>query len=125
MTEISTKKPFCVTIGATELYCEKMTMSAETDVMVNPTVVGTPVRTNKCRKLTRLSFSGRVYNKDKPMIMAGLINNQNGSENLEIIYRNLRFVNCIITGFSATDGGEDFIELTINAATGASVYFIN
>ena len=59
------------------------------------------------------------------MIMAGLMNNKNGSEGIEIVYKNLRFVNCIITGFSAVDGGEDYIELTINAATGATVYFIN
>lgn len=123
MSDISTKQPFCVNISSVELYCEKMSMSAETAVAVTPTVYGSPVRTNKCRQLTRLSFTGRVYSKDTPMIMAGLMNNKNGSEGIEIVYKNLRFVNCIITGFSAVDGGEDYIELTVSAATGATVYF--
>lgn len=124
MTEISEKRAFPVKIGTVELYCEKMTMTAETILNVNPTINGTAVMTNKCRRLTKFSFTGRVYNKEKPMFLAGLANNLNGTENVEIVYKDLRFGRCTITGYSAIDSGEDYIELTINAATSSIAYFL-
>lgn len=124
MTEISEKRAFPVKIGTVELYCEKMTMSAKTILTVNPTIKGTAITTNKCRRLTEFSFTGRVYNKEKPMFLAGLANNLNGTENVEIIYKDLRFARCIVTGYSAVDSGEDYIELTINAATSSIAYFL-
>lgn len=123
--EISQKKAFPVKIGAVELYCEKMTLSAETTVRIEPTLDGRPIAANKCRYMTQLSFTGRVYEKAAPLRMAGLANNLNGVEKQEIKYRNLRYPNCIITGFKAIDSGEDFIELTVNAATGSIAYFIS
>lgn len=124
MTEISEKRAFPVKIGTVELYCEKMTMSAKTILTVNPTIKGTAITTNKCRRLTEFSFTGRVYNKEKPMFLAGLANNLNGTENVEIIYKDLRFARCTVTGYSAVDSGEDYIELTINAATSSIAYFL-
>lgn len=124
MTEISEKRAFPVKIGTVELYCEKMTMSAKTILTVNPTIKGTAITTNKCRRLTEFSFTGRVYNKEKPMFLAGLANNLNGTENVEIIYKDLRFARCTVTGYSAVDSGNDYIELTINAATSSIAYFL-
>ena len=124
MTEISEKRAFPVKIGTVELYCEKMTMSAKTILTVNPTIKGTAITTNKCRRLTEFSFTGRVYNKEKPMFLAGLANNLNGTENVEIIYKDLRFARCTVTGYSAVDSGDDYIELTINAATSSIAYFL-
>ena len=115
--EISTKKPFPVKIGAIILYCEKMTLQTNTDISTTPTVTGTSYYTNKCRKPTRLSFTGRVYNKENPLLYAAIANNINGTENYQIIYKNYKFINCIITGVNAIDSGEDFIELTIEATT--------
>jgi hypothetical protein len=123
--ELSEKKAFPVKIGAMTLYCEKMTLSADTAVTVNPTVTGSSVVTNKCKKVTRLSFTGRIYNKEKPMFYAGFANNLNGNEGVEIIYRDLRFVRCIITGIKAVDGGEDFVELTVEASTRSAAYFLD
>lgn len=125
MTEISEKKSFLVTIGAVSLYCEKMTMTSETVVSLNPTINGTPIVTNKCRKMTKLSFTGRVYMKENSMFYAGVASNLNGCEDLEIIYKNLRFTDCIVTGFTAVDGGEDYIELTVNASTTVPAYIVN
>lgn len=123
--ELSTKKAFPVKIGPMTLYCEKMTLQTSTDVSVASTLTGYSHYTNKCRKITKLSFTGRVYNKEKPMLYAGLANNINGTDSFQIIYKNLRFIDCIITGVNAIDSGENFIELTIDVSTLTSAYFLD
>ncbi len=123
--EISTKKPFPVKIGAIILYCEKMTLQTKTDISTTPTVTGTPYYTNKCRKPTRISFTGRIYDKENPMMYAALANNINGTENYQIIYKKYKFINCIITGINVIDSSEDFIELTIEATTLNISYFVS
>ena len=121
MTEVKVRKAFPVQINNLKLYCESMKLSAETAVFESSTVTGYPLMTNKDRKMLRLSFTGRVYNENTPMRLAGFAANYNNYEGIDIIYRDLRFPRCIITGFSAEDSGEDYITLTVNAATNSSV----
>ncbi len=125
MINISEKKPALVNIGAISMYCEKMSMTSATALSVKPTVTGSTVKTNKCIQPVRAAFSGRIYNPDRPLIIAVLANNVNGSENVEIIYKNLRFVNCIITGYSVTDSNEDYLDLTVEASTTSMVYYLS
>ncbi|MBO5163757.1 MAG: hypothetical protein J6B75_04850 [Ruminococcus sp.] len=125
MTEVKVREAFPVKISNLTMYCESMKFSAETAIYEHSTVTGYPIMTNKCRKMTRISFTGRVYNDKTPMRLAGLANNLNSYEGVEIIYRDIRFYGCIITGFSAEDSGEDYIKLTINAATTYPVFFLD
>lgn len=125
MTKVCVRKAFPVKIGAMTLYCERMKCSAETTIYESSTVSGFPVKANKGRKMTRVSFTGRVYNEKNPMRIAGFANNLNSYEELEIIYRDISFHGCIITGYSAEDSGEDYITLTVNAVTTRPVYFLD
>lgn len=125
MTEVKVRKAFPVQIGNMTLYCESMKFSAETAIFENSTVTGFPLITNKDCKATRLSFTGRVYDEKYPMRWAGFACNYNSYEGLDIIYRDLCFPKCIVTGVSAEDSGEDYITLTINAATNYSLSFLN
>lgn len=63
MTKVRVRKAFPVKIGAMTLYCERMKCSAETTIYESSTVSGFPVKANKGRKMTRVSFTGRVYNE--------------------------------------------------------------
>lgn len=122
--ELSNKKPFPVKIGAITLYCEKMTLDTKTDIMTCPSITGFAYYTNKARKPTYLSFTGRLYNKKQPLLYVGIANNINGSEMYEIKYKNLKFTSCIITGIHAVDSDEDYIDLTIEAATLSTASFL-
>ncbi|MBR3970114.1 MAG: hypothetical protein IKJ87_03450 [Ruminococcus sp.] len=123
--DFKVKKPFLVTIGTLKLYCESMTVSGETTLPVATSVMGNTVRMGKTRQPTRLSFTGRVYNADNPMALAGVADNMNGVENVEIIYKNLRYIRCVVTGYKAVDSGNEYIELTVTAETNNIAYLLD
>lgn len=125
MTELKNRKPIPVLFGSLKMYCEKMKFSAETLLYESPTVTGATTVTGKFRKMTRMTFSGRVYNDQRPLFSAGIANNINGTTGCNIVYRDLQFPNCTITGFSADDSGEDYIYLTVTAATSSSLIILN
>lgn len=124
MTVLKKREAVPVEIGPFKMYCESMKFKAETTVYERPTITGAATMTNKCTKMTRVSFTGRIYNESRPMFSAGFANNINGLVNYDIIYRDLKFRSCIITGFSAEDSGENYITLTVHAATSMPVVFL-
>lgn len=117
MTFVNLNQPIPVKIGEMTLYCEKMNLSAKTVLYCTPTLTGVPVRTNKCRQPTHLTFSGRVYEPERPMFLALMMNNMNGRDGLEVIYRDMRFINCTVTGVKAEDSGKDYIDVTVTLST--------
>lgn len=117
MTYVNLKEPVSVKIGSVTLYCEKMTLSAKTSVYHSTTVTGIPAKTNKCKQLTHLSLSGRVYDPERPMLLVMMMNNINGGENFNIVYKGIEFTGCIVTGVEAVDSGKDYVEITVSLAT--------
>lgn len=117
--EINNTKAYPLRIGTLSLYCDKMTMESGTLVSVSPTVTGVSYITNKCKQLTRLTFTGRIYDTKYPMLSATYSSHLNGLESVDIRYKDMLFKKCIITGAKAVDVGEGYIELTIEAATTA------
>lgn len=117
MTSVNIKQPTPVKIGPFTLYCEKMSLSAKTLIHLTPTVTGVPVKTNKCRQLTYLTFSGRVYDTERPMYLAAMMNNLNATEGIDLIYKGIKFAGCTVTGIKAEDAGKDYIDLTVTFAT--------
>lgn len=124
MTEVKVRKPYPVKIGSLTLYCENMRFSTETSIYHSISVTGYPLMTKKERHAIKLTFTGRVYNKSLPMHLAGSAANSTNREGVEIIYRDLRFPNCTVTGFSAEDCGEDYITLTVNAITFSTIGYL-
>lgn len=117
MTLINLREPIPVKIGLITLYCEKMSLSAKTITHIAPTVLGVAELTNKCRQMTHLTFSGRVYDTSHPLRLSLLMNNRNGQGGIEIIYKDMKFLNCMMTGIDMTDAGKDYIELTVRLST--------
>lgn len=121
MTLINKREAVPIKIGSVNMYCEKMKISAKTDVFQANTISGSSLITNKLKRLTHISLSGRIYDPSRPLILAVMANSMNGSENIDVIYRNIKLQKCIVTGFEANDTGEDYIDLTINLATASSI----
>ena len=79
MSAISTREAVPVDVGMITLYCESFKASAVTALYEQPTVTGTTVLTNKCRKSTKLTLSGRVYDENSPLSTVTYINNITGN----------------------------------------------
>ncbi len=117
MTEIKTRKPPCVDFGYFKLYCDSFRAAAKTVLTEVPSVTASTVMTNKCRHSTHLFITGRVYNEEMPMLIAGIINNMQGAAGFTVKYRNMKFEGCTFCGYTAEDRGEDFINVTVELAT--------
>lgn len=125
MTKIKTRKPPCVDFGVFKIYCDSFKAAARTSLTETPTVSSSPIMTNKCRHSTHLFITGRVFNEEKPMFLAGIVNNMHGTSGITIKYRDLQFSSCTICGYTAEDRGEDFIYVTIELATLGSARFLD
>lgn len=119
MTSINIKEPTPVKIANVTLYCEKMTLLAKSTLYHTPTVLGVSVKTNKCRQFTYLTFTGKVYEKERPLRIAMLLNNMNSTENHKIKYKGVEFPYCMVTGLKVEDSGKDYIDITVTLATAA------
>jgi hypothetical protein len=117
MSEISKREAVPVAIGMITLYCESFKASAVTALYEQPTVTGTPIQTNKCKKATKLTLSGRVYDADSPLSVVTYINNITGKGTMFISYRGIRFSRCMMQSYTAEDKGDDFIYLTVTLTT--------
>lgn len=117
MSEISKREAVPVAIGMITLYCESFKASAVTALYEQPTVIGTPIQTNKCKKATKLTLSGRVYDADSPLSVVTYINNITGKGTMFISYRGIRFSRCMMQSYTAEDKGDDFIYLTVTLTT--------
>ena len=124
MAELQKREPVQVTIGSLKMYCDSVKFSGETAVYERPSITGVPLFMNKCCKMTHISFTGRVYEPLRPLHTAGLANNLNGVGDYDIIYRDLKFRSCMITGFSAEDTGEEYINLTVHVVAKSTVLFV-
>lgn len=121
MSEMTEREAIPVTIGYMELYCESFKASAISAFSEQPTVSGVLQITNRCRKSTKLVFSGRVYNKNQPLSFIFISNIMNNKTGYEINYRGLKFTDCFIYGFTLEDKGEDFVHVTVTVVTPNSV----
>ena len=117
MSAISTREAVPVDVGMITLYCESFKASTVTALYEQPTVTGTTVLTNKCRKSTKLTLSGRVYDENSPLSTVTYINNITGKSTMHISYRGIRFDNCMVQSYSAEDRGDDVIYLTLTLTT--------
>lgn len=124
MTKIKTRQPPCVDFGVFKIYCDRFKASAKTTLTEIPSVTSSPVMSGKCRHSTHIFITGRICNEEKPMFIAGVVNNMHGSGGITIKYRDLQFEGCTICGYTAEDSGEDFITVTIELATLSIVRFL-
>lgn len=124
MTRINERKPTCVDFGVFKIYCDSFKAAAKTALTEIPSVASIPVTTSKCRHSTHIYITGRICNKEKPMFIAGIVNNMHSTSGLSLVYRDLKFEGCTICGYTAEDCGGDFITVTIELATLSVVRFL-
>lgn len=121
---IENKSCYPVKIAGLKLYCDNVKITAETVLKETASVTGDTEITNSFRRLTRMSFSGRTYNPAAPMLLASYSDNINGTGNVEITYRGMKFRKCTVTGYTAEDCGEKYISLTVNAVSEAGTVIV-
>lgn len=125
MTQIKTRTPSYVDLGEFRIYCDSFRLESKTTLTEIPSVTSSPVSTGKCRHSTHIFITGRVCNEEKPMFLAGVVNNMNGASGFIIKYRDLKFSGCTLCGYTAEDRGDDFVTVTIELATPSYVEFLN
>ncbi|MBQ8959596.1 MAG: hypothetical protein IJ071_00010 [Ruminococcus sp.] len=118
-TVLTTREAAPVSIGAVTLYCEEFKAQAATAFHEEATVSGGSEITNRLRRRTRLTLSGRVYGRGETFVLAmnGMINSV-GTFNID--YGRIRFTGCLLQGFSAEDKGEDYISAQVTLLAGGS-----
>lgn len=121
MNEMTEREAIPVTIGYIELYCESFKASSISEFSEQPTVSGESQITNRCKKATKLVFSGRIYNESRPLSFLFISNTMNNPMGYTINYRGLKFINCFIYGFTLEDKGEDFVHVTVTVVTPSSI----
>lgn len=117
MNEISVCEAIPVKIGYMDLYCESFKASATAEITGQPTVSGLFQITNNHRKLTKLTFKGRVYNESKSLLFMMMINNMSYAMGYTIDYKGLRFSSCMINSLIVEDNCGDFVNVSITVVT--------
>lgn len=106
-----------VAIGSVTLYCESFKSTASATLYEQPTVTGGTLLTNTCVKSAKLTLMGRVYSSEAPLECVAALNNMVGSGGIDIVYRGVRFRDCILQNYTAEDKGDEMLYLTVTLAT--------
>lgn len=117
MNEISVCEAVPVKIGYMDLYCENFKATAMAEITGQPTVSGLFQVTNNHRKLTKLTFKGRIYNENQSLLFMMMINGMTIATGYTIDYKGLRFSNCMIHSLIVEDNCGDFVNVSITVVT--------
>lgn len=112
-----------VNIAMIQMYCEHFIMTAHTQLYEKANLMGNGVITGQCPKATKLTYIGRVYNENDPFNVARTLASFHGIKSFDTHYRGMIFRNCVLEDFKVEDKGDDFVYLTITAATSSPVEY--
>ena len=116
MAVLTVRKPEIVMLNTIKIYCESCKITGTTTYYEEATASEYPYMTNKCKKAARVTFTGIIYDEDTPMRCAMYITNNNGNKINQIIYRGIKFENCVIVGFKIEDNGINYVTASITVA---------
>ncbi|MDE6775823.1 MAG: hypothetical protein K2J37_05975 [Ruminococcus sp.] len=116
MAALTIRKPEIVMLNMTKIYCESCKITGVTTYYEEATASDYPYMTHKCKKAARVTFTGRIYDEEKPMRGAMNIANNNGYQINQIIYRGIKFENCVIVGFKIEDNGINYVTASVTVA---------
>lgn len=115
---ICRRLPEGTTIGKLFMYVESFKAVASVSLYEQPDVSGKTLLTNRCRKSTKLTFTGRTSDSVGPLdTLTKLQNMMNSPESFDISYRGILIPGCDIQGFTVEDSGLDYIEISLTAVT--------
>lgn len=107
-----------VVIGSLTMYCEGFKASGTIVWSEQTTVSGDAVFTNRSRRALRLTFTGRCYEPEQPLLfMAEADGIRAVTGTYTIHYRGAVFTDCHIQSYTAEDKGDGIILTTVTLLT--------
>ena len=120
-TELLHREAIPVTVGGTDVYCENFRASAVKAVNEETTVNGSSIITSAGIRAVRLTFSGRIYDKDAPLKFLADISGEMDSQPFDVEYRGLEFSDCILQKYEVTDSGKDWTDASFTLITSSEI----
>ncbi|HBB72427.1 MAG TPA: hypothetical protein DCZ71_07470 [Ruminococcus sp.] len=113
---ISHREAVQVQLDTFTLWCESCRVTGSAVHYEQPTVTGKTVVTNRYRRSSELTFTGRVYGSASAAI-AALSALTADSSGFDTAYRDLILTGCTVRSFTAEDDGSDVVKLTVTVVT--------
>lgn len=112
------RDPVLIRLFELSVYVDGIRAEAAETLYEQPSVTGSAVLSNRCRKGSRIVFSGRCYDESAPMKFIATLNNMTGTySGFTINYRGLVMTGCRLIGYTADDSGEDYLNVTFTVYT--------
>ena len=112
---ITRREPVPVQIGTVTLFCESFRAEGSAVVYEQASVSGETVVTNRYKRSSVLTFTGRVCGSAAEVI-AALDGLAGSGSTIALSYRDLDFTGCTLRSYSAAEDG-DIVSLTVTFIT--------
>ena len=112
---ITRREPVPVQIGTVTLFCESFRAEGSAVIYEQASVSGETVVTNRYKRYSVLTFTGRVCGSAAEVI-AELDSLTGNGTSLSLSYRELDFTGCTLRSYSAAEEG-DIVSLTVTLIT--------
>lgn len=123
MAALTIRKPEIIKLDMTTMYCESCKITGVTEYYEESSTNEYPYMTRKCKKSARATFTGRIYEEERPLRNAANIANKNGYVIDKITYRGLKFEKCVVVGFKIEDNGVNYVTASLTVAVPNMIKF--
>ena len=114
-TALVHRDSYPVHISAITIYCDSMRAERSAVYTEKPTVSGESVVTNRLRRSSVYTFTGRVCSTTGGMDVVSALDGMTGLPSaFNTEYRGLLLSGCYIKGFTAEDAGNGYINVTVS-----------
>ncbi|MDE6797869.1 MAG: hypothetical protein K2J36_07655 [Ruminococcus sp.] len=113
MNCINKKESVPVKIGDFTVYCEKFKSSGVKNFSEQNTVSGNEIITNSGKKAVRITFSGRICNKNPLEFLVKINQMMYSTESFSIEYKETVFGKCHLQSFIVNDENNGYISATV------------
>ncbi|MDE6672184.1 MAG: hypothetical protein K2K16_08290 [Ruminococcus sp.] len=113
MNCINKKESVPVNIGDFTVYCEKFKSSGVKNFSEQNTVSGNEIITNSGKKAVRITFSGRICNKNPLEFLVKINQMMYSTESFSIEYKETVFGKCHLQSFIVNDENNGYISATV------------
>ena len=113
MNYINKKESVPVQIGDFTVYCEKFKSSGVKNFSEQNTVSGNEIITNSGKKAVRITFSGRICNKNPLEFLVKINQMMYSTESFSIEYKETVFGKCHLQSFIVDDENNGYISAIV------------
>ena len=113
-TTLTQRTSFPVTVGSITLWCSRVKAQGKTVYSEAPTVSGDTLITNRLRRFTEITLTGRVYSGDGSLVIVSQLDSLIKSDTAySTEVQGLLLSGCRVCGYTAEDNGGAFIDVTL------------